>query len=365
MKGRIRELDGVRGIAILMVLVWHYVTGVEKEVAPGSLVEGLLQPTGVFWSGVDLFFVLSGFLIGGIILDSCRKKNFLKVFWIRRSCRILPVLGVLLISCYGLKLVLSSDDFGWLFFDLMPWYSYATFTQNFFMASGGFGGNFLGVTWSLAVEEQFYIVAPLLILLIGRVAWVKSIVPLILVAFLLRLALPGFHTYVVTLFRMDALMAGVAVAVLVRSEAIWSAAQKLQLSILLCFMVMLCITFTLSMAGGFGSFKYSWFAILYATFLLVALLYRGSGLTWVLRSPGLCFWGSISYGLYMYHQAVAGLLHGWVLKAPPSLLTSEAMWVMLGAFVVSTAVAWVSARTVERFFLKLGKRSSYGEGPRV
>ena len=78
MSKRIKELDGVRGIAILMVMVWHYFTCQWSPADSGSLLWYLQHSTIACWSGVDLFFVLSGFLIGGIILDNHEKPGFLK-----------------------------------------------------------------------------------------------------------------------------------------------------------------------------------------------------------------------------------------------------------------------------------------------
>ncbi|MDE0838744.1 MAG: acyltransferase, partial [Kiritimatiellae bacterium] len=222
MNYRVRELDGIRGIAILMVLIWHYITCLPKHLVPGSIFKDLHTLTTAFWSGVDLFFVLSGFLIGGIILDNHLKHSFLKVFWIRRICRIFPVLFLLLFLCWASVVFLNAERFSWLFDGLMPWWTYPTFTQNIAMGQTGFfGGKFLGVTWSLAVEEQFYLVAPLLMLAVGKRTWTRAIVPLILFALLLRLSFPGFHGYVNAAFRMDSLLSGVLIAVIYRNEKVW------------------------------------------------------------------------------------------------------------------------------------------------
>src|SRR5580698_4369359 len=87
---RIPELDGIRGMAILMVLVYHFI-GCNQVILPHKLA-GLLS---FGWSGVDLFFILSGFLIGGILLDARDSANYFKVFYVRRFYRILPLYGVL------------------------------------------------------------------------------------------------------------------------------------------------------------------------------------------------------------------------------------------------------------------------------
>lgn len=367
MSGRIRELDGVRGLAILMVLVWHFFSGHGHEYAEGSLLSFLQIPASVFWSGVDLFFVLSGFLIGGIILDNHHKPNFLKTFWVRRCCRILPVLFLLLLVCYGSAQLLDRERFAWLYSDLMPGWSYPTFTQNLFMgARGTMGGNFLGITWSLAVEEQFYLFAPLLMVLIGRRFWLKAVIPLILLAFALRLAFSGWHTIVITVFRMDALLAGVLVAAAFRDPFIKSAMERYREVLLTGFIVLLMISGALIISDGFGVFKFTWFAFLYAWFLTVVLLYRETRVTGMLRLPALCFWGGIAYGLYMYHQGISGWLHGWLRAgAEPAFDDRLSMSVTLLAFLSATVAAWISFRFFELPFLRLGKKTSYGTVPEL
>src|SRR5258708_1205348 len=93
--GRIPELDGIRGIAIGMVLIAHCFAIVSR---PGSALAYALVPLRLDWTGVDLFFVLSGFLIGGILLDARGSSNYFRVFYTRRFFRIVPIYAVLLAS---------------------------------------------------------------------------------------------------------------------------------------------------------------------------------------------------------------------------------------------------------------------------
>ncbi len=355
---RIRELDGIRGIAILMVLIWHYVA-CQVDL---TLLPLVLFPTTVFWSGVDLFFVLSGFLIGGIILDHHNKQNFLKVFWIRRACRILPVLFFLLVMCWLCKSIFDNDQFKWLFENLMPWWSYISFTQNIAMGSENtFGGNFLAITWSLAVEEQFYLLAPVLMIFFGKTIWIRGLLPLVVFAFLLRLSFPGISTYLNLPFRMDSLLLGAFVAVIYREEYFWDYLKRFKKTILILFLILLAITLKLISPNFTNSFLILWFAILYSTFLIVALLYSHSPLTSILRSGLLCFFGSIAYGLYMYHQAVSGLLHGWFRNgASPSLDGYFSLIITISAFFLSVLLAWISYKTFESFFLRTGRKLNYG-----
>jgi peptidoglycan/LPS O-acetylase OafA/YrhL len=155
---RIPELDGVRGMAILLVLIWHYAV-VTLSVRPDSVMSYVLGGLSFSWSGVDLFFVLSGFLIGGILLDNREAKNYFRVFYMRRTCRIFPLYFIwFMIFCDLLLaegILFSEERFRWLLANPLPLLSYLTFTQNIPMAlQNVFGPNWMAVTWSLAIEEQ-------------------------------------------------------------------------------------------------------------------------------------------------------------------------------------------------------------------
>lgn len=364
MSQRIRELDGIRGIAVLAVFVWHYFTCLKPaDVPQGTLLDYLLKSTYWCWAGVDLFFVLSGFLIGGIILDKHGDRSFLKVFWIRRACRILPALMLLLAVCLLCFNVLDRARYSWLFTDFMPWWSYPTFTQNIFMGFAGTdGARFLSVTWTLAIEEQFYLVAPLLIFIVGRKIWVRSILPLMLVAVFLRFNFPGFQASVNTLFRMDSLLFGVLVAAVVRNEDAWASLQRFRRTVFTILLIMVPLTGWLLFADALGPLKYSWVALVFAVFILWALLYKGSTWTFPLRAKWLCFFGALSYGLYLYHVAILGLLHGWIRHGQvPSWDGQEAALVTCLAAVLSIAAAWASFRFVESRFLAWAHHFEYGK----
>ena len=163
---RIPELDGIRGLAIVSVLIWHY--GVGQIVSePHSILNYALRMLGFTWSGVDLFFVLSGFLIGGILLDNKGSKDYFKIFYIRRICRIFPLyflwLALFAAISYGAAYFVVANrlhQIDWLFQNSMPMWSYLTFTQNIAMAfKGDFGANWLGVTWSLAGRRTILYIA--------------------------------------------------------------------------------------------------------------------------------------------------------------------------------------------------------------
>ena len=359
---RIPELDGVRGIAILMVLFWHYFGDPPKQLAPDTFASYVMIATRLFWSGVDLFFVLSGYLICGIILDNYSKERFLSTFFIRRGARILPLYCVLLLLYLLLRNQLNTVQFSWLFSNPIPFWSYVTFLQNVMMGvEGHYGGNFLGISWSLAVEEQFYLLAPISILVLGRKRWIHAIVPLIVLAVALRVGFSyRFFSYVNTPFRMDSLLIGGFIAVLMRNKPVFTLLQQHRSSIFWTFVVGVILIATISVHMHIDALTYSVFGLFYAVFLLTVVLYRDERVTGALRWRPLRFCGSIAYGLYMYHQGVNGMIHGVIRGGSPSLESFGGLLVTLLALLVTFTVSIVSFRYFESWFLRIGHSFSYG-----
>jgi len=160
---RIPVLDGVRGLAIVMVMCWHYVRMPLFE-NTNPLLSGVGQLLGISWSGVDLFFVLSGFLLGGILIDNRESSNYYKAFYVRRACRIFPLYyaWILVVVCAGA--FLGHGKLASLFTNSQPVWPVLTYTQNIAQVFFHYGGGVVfAVTWSLAIEEQFYLLLPLLI----------------------------------------------------------------------------------------------------------------------------------------------------------------------------------------------------------
>src|SRR6266478_10141513 len=122
LSGRIPELDGIRGIAIGMVLIAHCFEVVSR---PGSGLAYALVPLRLDWTGVDLFFVLSGFLIGGILLDARESSNYFRVFYTRRFFRIVPIYAVLLVSAGFIRHLADAGiirGFNEIFVGRLPWW---------------------------------------------------------------------------------------------------------------------------------------------------------------------------------------------------------------------------------------------------
>src|SRR4051812_2558873 len=208
--GRIPELDGIRALALIPVLYIH-----SNVIEHTGL--GIFAAYG--WITVDLFFVLSGFLITGILLDAKGEEGYYRNFYARRALRVWPLYYALLIVVLVLipRFRHEAHELG----RFSPWY-YFLFLQNLFP----FGGFVLVLTptWSLGVEEQFYLVWPLLISLVSRRFFPFLIAAGLVVLPFLRLATfsltrDWIYTYILTFCRADALLVGAALAYWMRSES--------------------------------------------------------------------------------------------------------------------------------------------------
>ncbi len=209
---KILPIDGLRGIAIALVMAYHFRTiGPNPELK--STVEQVFNGlVGSGWIGVDLFFVISGFLITGILLRMKDSPHYYRKFWIRRALRILPLYFVFLaIVLFTLPIV----DKNWqqIKGEVSPWW-YLTFLSNlFYSIRGNWVSGALDPTWSISIEEQFYWIWPLAVAALSRSKLRSVCISLMAFAFCLRFGiwgwgLPPIHGYVFTLCRADALAAG-------------------------------------------------------------------------------------------------------------------------------------------------------------
>ena len=367
---RISQLDGIRGIAILLVLIYHYFCGQIVIHHPG-LLSRLNLALSLSWSGVDLFFVLSGFLIAGILLDHRDAPNYFRVFYIRRVCRIFPLYFLLLalFICLSATRLSTSPSFQWLFHNPMPLWSYASFTQNIFMGiRGDFGAHFLGVTWSLAVEEQFYLFVPFLIYFLPRRALLGVFFLAVLGAPMLRhfhAGLEEMNALVNTPWRSDSLLSGAALAVLVRSRAFVAAVQNHRQFLHASFIALLAGAAILTSRPNVLRdvhhlwFDHLWLACLYTLFILIAYLDTAPALVGLLQSRVLVWFGRLSYGIYMFHEAMVGLLHGFFRHDEPHIRNPADAAITLLALALTLLLAALSFRFFESPILRMGQRFQY------
>jgi peptidoglycan/LPS O-acetylase OafA/YrhL len=374
-------LDGLRGLAILLVLLWHYIACLLSP-ASGSLAAGLKQALSLGWSGVDLFFVMSGFLIGGILLDNHDAPNYFRAFYMRRICRILPpYYALFLLAMLGIALTAAgrAGKVAWLFANPLPLWSYASFTQNFVMArANGFGPDALGITWSLAIEEQFYLMLPLLVrkVPLARLPYMLALAilaaPLIRIAFYLWHPNGAFPGYVLMPARADSLLLGVLAAFLLRKEGVRRSLAANVAGLNALFLLLFAGAAVLALRGpGVGPgatyemsyFGHSWLALLYLALLLLSVSEGHGPFTSVMRATWLRRLGQISYGVYLLHQLVLGLAHGLILGQRPQLVSVSDAAVTTLALCFTVGAAWISWRVFESPIIRWGHSFKY-EGER-
>jgi len=350
---RIPALDGVRGIAILLVLVWHYYVPLIPKLTENreSVVGYIDKVCRLTWSGVDLFFVLSGFLITGILLKNREASNVLAVFYIRRVFRILPLylLVLTMFVVIGHCAFARAQEFQPLFANPMPLWSYFTFTQNFFMgARGSFGAEFVSATWSLAVEEQFYLIIPFVVLFLGKRSLIVVLCTAVFAAPLLRWLSPGFIAFVNTPWRADSLLMGALLAIALGCTSIRTVLCSANTQVAIAF----CVAATLAPAIS-GVFSHFWLAITYSLLVLLAVQDGQTQVKGWLAAPLLVWLGRHSYGIYLFHLPISGFCDA-LLSASVGMLFSETC-----ALLITLALAAISFRYFETPFLKFGLNWQY------
>lgn len=364
--GYIPQLDGLRGLAILGVLLFH---------------------TGRFslgWTGVVLFFVLSGYLITGILLDGKQRPAYFGNFYARRALRIFPAYYLML----GLTWLIKRD------FTLSPmeaempsalpeWTYFVIYLQNYWMGLHGFGtplSRFLGFTWTLAVEEQFYLVWPLLVYRLRPRVLLLFCLTLIAAAPLLRMwMLWASDNPMLTLAalpsHLDSLAMGAAICLIARDARlrIWlnrrtgaalllAAGTPLALLVWATGLAPYALTSRLQWMRLPGN---AWFLTLFSLAsgaVLILALSRISPLSSALSWRPLRALGKISYGVYLYYT-LGYFLVSTVYKVSvflPLPGTHPGEWDLLAInaaqMALTVAMAAVSYRYLERPLLALKDR---------
>jgi len=333
---RIPELDGVRGLAIFLVLIEHYIRDA-SQLQLARWEAWVLVPFRFAWSGVDLFFVLSGFLIGGILMDARTANNYYSIFYARRVCRIFP-LYFLWFAFFLVGFYLTGGNYAAqtahrsvvqiLFNRDLPILSYPFFVQNVAMSlRGTMGPMWLGITWSLAVEEQFYLLLPLAIRNLTTKGLLRLVCAGIVIAPLLRIVLLSLGCnqlapYTLLPCRADALGFGVLAAILVRNQRArdWLASHRAQmLSAFLLLGASACLLTKFPFASRiFMGLGFSMLGALYALLLLLVIIRPSRGANAIFRWKPLMGLGTISYAVYLFHPAISYLLHDGILHRFPA-----------------------------------------------
>lgn len=354
------QLDGVRGLAILLVTFYRFAKEVESEHSVLSWVERLAPIGG---RGVDLFFVLSGFLITGILLQTKTRSGYFRNFFVRRSLRIFPLYFAALIFCLWIIPAL----FGSTAFDIPRanqgyLWTYLSNVRMSWTNEWCFGP--LDHFWSLAVEEHFYLVWPFIVFCLSPKSLLRLSVSLIVLVGVARTIAATYPSLdlavdVLTFFRLDGLCFGAALAVLmhqgvstqnIESAAKWSLPLLVGIALIVAILGkrLLGIPSTLCPA-------------IWAV-LLALLLTRPVG-HWMSRfaNNGLLRWlGKYSYGMYVVQLPLLSILTPTLVMSRLSTIISDRLWINIAfiatMFLLTMLLGFLTYHLLEKHFLKLKRR---------
>jgi len=358
LRSRMPELDSLRGVAVLLVLFFHgfgFTYGVERlSGIPKILVAATLPG----WAGVNLFFVLSGFLISGILLDTRQKPDYYKHFYLRRALRILPIYyAVLFLLAMLSRMGLIARHASWSFLGLSALYL-ANMTELFGVSMQ------YGVLWTLAIEEHFYMFWPAFVRSLSRRGVMICAIAICIFCPALRAIYCLFHYDVgkgYTWLYADGLALGAVLAAVIRSplgsrRGMWLVSGSLLTASALIFGV----------GAPFGIFLASRrlglilrptaLNVLFAGTVTVVLLIGSSRQKLFVNRPILQFFGYISYGVYLLHMLVFDLVDHFFPRLAPASLTAGDFPTMVLRFCIGAGttigIAYVSRKYFEDWFLK-------------
>jgi peptidoglycan/LPS O-acetylase OafA/YrhL len=363
LRSRMPELDTIRGIAVLLVLFFHgfgFRYGIEGLSGFPKLFVAATLPG---WMGVNLFFVLSGFLITGILLDSKPKADYYRTFYIRRALRILPLYyAVLLLLAVLARTGWVNRQASWAFLGLSFFYL-SNVTVLFGVPMQ------YGVLWSLAVEEHFYLLWPAAVRSLSRhrVAVVGVVICILCPCLRAFYFIRGYdagtgYTWLVA----DGLATGAVLAALARGP--WGTRVRMWRVTGILFAASLIMfgagyPFGIFRAGRFLglTLRETALNLFFAGTVALALLAGTSRWKALVNRPVLQFFGEISYGVYLIHMLVFDLEDHFLGRLYPSLSAAGGhfgsmvlLFSVAAGFTV--AVAYVSRWYFEEPFLRLKRR---------
>jgi peptidoglycan/LPS O-acetylase OafA/YrhL len=372
----ILALDGLRGLAIIAVIFCHVNWELGGPFASGAVDGPVAMIFAWGWIGVDLFFVLSGFLITGILFDAKGCPGYFRNFYARRALRIIPLYYGFLFFVVALNRIdtpmipwISKTDLLWL----------GTYTYNFRVGLGGAGIDDMHHFWSLAIEEQFYLIWPLAVLALSRRNLMWTCVVIAAASFLLRLAIVAsgarpISAFFLTPCRVDGLIAGSWLALAWRNQSDWERVRAwaaptawgiaaVLLAIALAQghfipdadinrMPLAVIDGRVVVTVGLAAL-----AIVFSAVIVLALnLAERSWLRQFLESRWLCAVGKYSYAIYVFHALILSLTVQ-VFSPASELPLFAAKWaVVIWVLATSFVVAWGSYHLYEKHFLRLKAR---------
>jgi len=357
--GHLNALDGLRGLAIALVLVHN--VGAEQGNFSTLWLKALFFVLAPGWAGVQLFFVLSGFLITGILLDG---PCDLRSFYVRRALRIFPLYYTVLFILLVLRprlVALPPEVIDRLHFQGWYWSYLSNWVAPWKKEIDGFTH-----FWSLAVEEQFYLVWPLATLLLRRRAFLRFCIGIVAIAFTVRilvhaLSAPPLVAYEWTIARMDALALGAIAALVVRDARLWAIVRAGLRRGFAASMAALLLLWPLSRGLNRDhvltqTVGYLVLGVGCAQLVLLCVAGVGSErLTAALSAGPLRFLGRYSYAIYVLHVPITRAIASRFDLGNPSAWRSFRALVALEIAVAGLSIigALLSWNLLEKHFLSL------------
>lgn len=363
---RIQALEGLRGIAILLVLFHHALI-----VFTGITAQTPFEKIMMTWAdrssaGVDLFFILSGFLITRLLLKAKGSENYYKNFYVRRTLRIFPLYYAYLFFVFFA--VPSFLDF---FYPHVPPLSssgwYWTYLSNFKMFfDKAIPSYYLSHTWSLAIEEQFYLFWPVIIAVFPAKALKKVLAGIIVLSLAVRFYLEGsadlnwWQLRVFTFGRLDILALGGFLAVLYEKNFFnLTKGLKVKISaVMTCFLLIAGLSYFSQLYPDLKeSLFYTQTAVLFTGVMLFVFASSENSITRkILSFKLLTAFGKYSYSIYLFHMTAGILLRRFAVSGiKEHLVSAPLIWsaVFLLLSGISFAIGWLTYHLFEIHFLKL------------
>jgi peptidoglycan/LPS O-acetylase OafA/YrhL len=340
-------LDGLRGLAILMVLFWHYFS---PAWFPG-------------WIGVDLFFVLSGYLITAKLVATAGHPDYYRAFYLRRVLRVFPLYFAILIAFYmSIHFFMKKENLPTISFYTTHWLNFFTFTQNWSILhfNPALTDRSLEQTWSLAIEEQFYLFWPFVLTLLPK----NNNSLYILIASILLVLIARITCYFIapsadhlfyfnTFLRLDSILAGAAIfqLQLLKLELPHNALLYAMGS--LGVLIAAGCIFEKNVSGTntfFQTVGYTLVALFFACLLYLAVQPSGKSFTRWLQWPFLCYCGKISYGLYLLHYPILFLLDFRIYHLIIAHFPAQPEIALISSATICIALSFLASSLSYRYF---------------
>ena len=374
MLNRIKELDGLRGIAVVLVMALH----IFKRAAyftEHPVLETITQFTTVGWVGVDIFFTLSGFLITSILLKSKTEEHYFRNFYVRRALRIFPLyyaaIGFVLLFAPKVEPEFTAQLNTALPIMLLYQQNWALLFKGFYITQ------YLGITWSLAIEEQFYFIWPFVVYKLNKEQLVKASIGYIAVSMVARIlgtllwpdvSQASTFFYYTSFARFEEMLFGGLLAVFLTYDGSHEKVRRYALPLFVVAFVVFIALHILSLPGSPHP-EHSSVPLMLGGYTTAALFSLGligvfvthppeNILRRIFQNPILTFLGKYSYSIYLFHMTATLILldvfwHSELRGWKPFVLYP------IATYVASIGIALLTWNLLEKHMLSLKKYFEY------